>query len=187
VRVPDPRAVEVDRDPGRARPVEEPAQFVEGLHQPAAAVVRVLHRDRRGGGQVPVALRPHLRDERVDVEPAAGRDDGPGRDAEHHRSRAQLVGDHVRIGVAEHLLAGLGDQAHPDLVAHRPRRHEQRGLVAEQVGDPLLQRPDRRVLAVDVVPHLGLGHGPAHRRGGPGDRVGTKVDWPRCRVPPRAR
>ena len=35
-------------------------------------------------------------------------------------------------------------------------------FVAEQGGDPVLQRVQRRVLAVDVVPDLGLGHRPAH-------------------------
>ena len=38
---------------------------------------------------------------------------------------------------------------------------------------------DGRVLAVDVVADLGLGHRPAHRGGGPGDGVGPQVDrWP---------
>ena len=144
--------------------VQQLLQLVERLDQPAAAVVRVLDGDRGGGGEVPVGLRPHLGDQLVGVEPAAGGDHGARRDAEDRGRGAHLVGDDVRVGVAEHFLAGLADQPHADLVAHRPRRHEQRGLVAEQVGDPLLERVDRRVLAVDVVPDLGLGHRPAHRR-----------------------
>src|SRR5690606_30663977 len=35
---------------------------------------------------------------------------------------------------------------------------------------------DRRVLAVDVVADLGLGHRAAHRRRGPRDRVAPEVD-----------
>ena len=151
-------------------------QLVDRLDQAAAAVVRVLDRDRGGGGEVPVGLRPHLRDQLVGVEPAAVGDHGAGGDPEDRGRGAHLVGDDVRVGVAEHLLAGLADQPHADLVAHRPGRHEQRRLVAEQPGDPLLERVDRRVLAVDVVPHLGLGHGPAHPGGRPGDRVRAQVD-----------
>ena len=50
-----------------------------------------------------------------------------------------------------------------DLVRHRARRHVERGLLAEQLGDALLQRVHRRVLAVDVVADVGVGHRLAHR------------------------
>ncbi len=42
----------------------------------------------------------------------------------------------VRQRVADELLAGPDEQPQPELVAERPARHEQPGLVAEQVGDP---------------------------------------------------
>ena len=45
-----------------------------------------------------------------------------------------------------------------------------------QLGRALLQAVDGRVLAVDVVADLGLGHGPAHLGRGPGDGVGAEVD-----------
>ena len=51
-------------------------------------------------------------------------------------------------------------------LAIEPVGREERGLVAEQPGDPLLERADRRVLAVDVVADLGARHRGAHRLGG---------------------
>jgi hypothetical protein len=75
---------------------------------------------------------------------------------------AVLVRHDVRVGVADQLLGGRDDQAQADLVAHGAARHEHRGLVAEQARDLLLERVDRRVLAVDVVPDLGRRHRGPH-------------------------
>ena len=60
---------------------------------------------------------------------------------------------------------GATSDADGEHVGHRPGRREQRGLVAEQPGDPLLERADGRVLAVDVVADLGARHRGAHRLG----------------------
>ena len=57
-----------------------------------------------------------------------------------------------------------------------PLAHEQAGLLAEQLGGPLLERVDGRVVAEDVVADLGLGHRPAHLGGRLGDGVGAEVD-----------
>jgi hypothetical protein len=184
VRVEDARAVQVHVHPGAAGPVEQPLQLGQRLDQPATAVVRVLHRDGRGGGEVPVAVRSHLGDQLVGRQPAgdvgattggAG-DDGAAGEPEQRGRGTHLVGEHMAVGVAQDLLSGLADQPQADLVAHRPGGDEERRLVAEQVGDVLLQRVDRGVLAVDVVADLGLGHRPAHRRGGPGEGVRPEVD-----------
>ena len=45
-----------------------------------------------------------------------------------------------------------------------PRRHEQRRLLAEQLGCALLEGDDGGVVAEDVVPQLGLEHHAAHLR-----------------------
>ena len=68
------------------------------------------------------------------------------------------------------------ERADAEHVRHRARRAEQPGLVPEQLGDVRLERVDGRVLAVDVVADLGVGHGLAHAGGGPGDGVGAQVD-----------
>ena len=90
--------------------------------------------------------------------------------------RAGLVAPAVRAVADDHLVAGLGMGAQRDLVRHRAARHEQRGLEAEQLGDALLEPTDRRILAVDVVADLGIGHRVPHRGSTDGDGIASKVD-----------
>ena len=92
------------------------------------------------------------------------------------RVTGRLVDDEVVLAAGDRLLAArevghLGDQ-----VAHRPRRDEQAGFLAEQLRRALLEGVDGRVVAEDVVADLGLGHRPPHRRGGLGDGVAAQVD-----------
>ena len=94
------------------------------------------------------------------------------------RGGGRLVLADVGPGGAEHLGPRPGQEAEGDLVAHRPGRDVERRLLAHHGGGQLLQPVDRRVLAVDVVADLGVGHGPAHRRRGRRDRVGAQVDPP---------
>ena len=76
--------------------------------------------------------------------------------------------------------AGLDQQPDAEQVGQRPAGAEQPGLVPEQVRDPLLQRADGRVLAVDVVAHRGGEHRGPHPGGGLGDGVGAQVDHERA-------
>ena len=113
-------------------------------------------------GRVDRAVRPVL--ERPDAR------------ADDDRVTGRLVEDHVVLAARDGLLAArevghLGDE-----VAHRPGRDEEAGFLAEQLGGALLEGVDRRVVAEDVVAELGLGHRPAHRRGGVGDGVAAQVD-----------
>ena len=71
----------------------------------------------------------------------------------------QLRAHHMGELVAQELRAGRNQKADAQLVAHRPRRHEQPGLMAQQLGNPGLEGVDRGVLAVHVVTDHGLGHG----------------------------
>jgi hypothetical protein len=57
-------------------------------------------------------------------------------------------------------------------------REPERGFLAQQAGDALLEAVDRRVVAELVVADLGLGHRGAHPGRRPGDGVGTEID--RC-------
>ncbi len=86
-----------------------------------------------------------------------------------------LVADHVGPGGSQRLAARTGVEGDGRLVAHRPRRHVDRCRLAHHLGRDLLEPVDRRVLAVDVVADLSLGHGPAHLRRRPRDRVGAEV------------
>jgi hypothetical protein len=97
-------------------------------------------------------------------------------DAADRRRGAELEEDDVGALVDQQFVTSRADQSHTDLVAHDPRRHEERRLVAERLGGLLFQPPYRRVLAVDVVADLRLRHRPAHRGVGAGQRVGPQVD-----------
>jgi hypothetical protein len=63
-----------------------------------------------------------------------------------------------------------------DDVAHRTRRHEQPGLLAEQLRGTCLEGVDGGIVTEDVVADFGLGHGPAHGRAGLRNGVAAKVD-----------
>ena len=84
----------------------------------------------------------------------------------------------VRGLLAYHHVPGAGQHVHRDLVAQRAGGQVERGLLAGQPGGLLLQPDDRRIVAEQVIAHLGVGHGAPHRRGGPGHRVRAKVYIP---------
>jgi hypothetical protein len=89
---------------------------------------------------------------------------------------AELRAGDVGARLAEHLLAGGDDRPDGQHVGHRPGRREESGLVAEEVGHPLLEGGHRRVLAVHIVAHFCPRHRLSHRFGGPGDGVTAEVD-----------
>ena len=92
------------------------------------------------------------------------------------RPRARQFGPHdVRLGLAKQFLP-RSDVVHAELVGHGTRDGEQARLVAEQARNPVLERPDGRVLAVDVVAGLGHRHRGEHRAGRAGHRVAAQVD-----------
>ena len=63
-----------------------------------------------------------------------------------------------------------------DLVRHRRGRQEDRALLAEQLGDALLQLVDARILALLLVADLGCGDRGAHAGRRPGGGVGAEID-----------
>ncbi len=110
-----------------------------------------------------------------------GREQSAGaRDRELHArvggGGAGLMPDDVRFIADDDVVAGSCEQLQADLVRHRAARDEQRCLLAEQLGDALLQPVDARVFAVLVVADWRLGHGPAHAVGRPRHRVRAEID-----------
>ena len=67
-------------------------------------------------------------------------------------------------------------QVDGDLIAHRAGGDEERGLEAEAGSGFFLECPHCRVFAIDVVTHLCRRHRLAHRRIGPGHRIGTQIN-----------
>ena len=93
-----------------------------------------------------------------------------------HGGGAVLVGHHVLAASGHHGGARRGEQPDGDLVAHDARRDEEGRRLAHPLREQLLECPHRRVLAIVVVADLGVRHGSAHRRRGPGDGVAAQVD-----------
>ena len=92
------------------------------------------------------------------------------------RYAAALVQIDVRQLVADHLIPGLRMDLDADLIGHRARRTEQRGLLAKQIRGLPLQLVDGLVLTEYVVTDLRLQHRFQHRRGRSGDGIASYVD-----------
>ena len=100
----------------------------------------------------------------------------PDRGAGDDRVTGRLVQDHVVLSAGDRLLtpAEVGELG--DEIAHRPGGDEQPRLLAQQLGGPLLEGGDGRIIAEDVVADLGCCHRPAHLVGRLRDGVGPQVD-----------
>lgn len=82
-----------------------------------------------------------------------------------HRRRAVLVGHHVLAPPRHDRRPGPGQDTERNLVRHDARRHEQRCRLADACRECLFEGTNGGVLAVVVVPDLGVGHGAPHRSG----------------------
>ena len=177
-----PRAVQVRPQAVLGRDVEDREDLRRRPDQAAAHVHRLLDGDEPRPRGVAVARRALRQDgaQRVRAEdpgaPGVGRQHGHHRAADRGRAaalEAQRVGELAEVQL---VAAGADVQAHPDRVAHRAARQEDRGLLAEQRGHALLEREHRRVLAALLVAHLRGGHRGAHRLGRAGLGVGVEID-----------
>ena len=77
----------------------------------------------------------------------------------------------MRLIAQDHLVAAAAMHQQADQVAHRARRHEQAGFLAQAIGRECLQPLDGRVIAQHVVADLGFCHGSAHGRRGFGHGI----------------
>jgi len=83
----------------------------------------------------------------------------------------------MRGAVEDHLVAARPHvQTQGDLVAHRAGRHEDRGLVPKQRGDPLLQLPSGGVEAPLLVADRGRRDRRSHALGGARLGIAVEVD-----------
>ena len=95
------------------------------------------------------------------------------------RSSPVLVDHHVRVLLRDEHVSGARVELQRDLVRHRRRRDEDRRLLAEQRRDALLERVDRRILALLLVADRRLGDGSTHALSRPRRSVGAQVDHER--------
>ncbi len=157
------------------------------LNRPAAEVVRVLHGDRRRRHQVRTGCRCDQLGDRVRIQPSPVRAPGPEGDAGEHRRNAGLRAGDMGQRVADELLARPHEALDAELVAERARRDEQPRREPQQRRNLRLERVDGRVLAVDIIADLSLGHRDPHAGARPGDCVAAEVDYRGAHTPRRRR
>ena len=120
--VPEPRAVEVHRDPDRRGGRPHLADRADRLHGAAAEVVGVLDHDERGLDLVGPDPGRHERHRPGRVEQTALARPRAAGDAGERRRRPELGAQDVGLLVGDELLAGRDVQAHAELVGQRPGR-----------------------------------------------------------------
>ncbi len=131
------------------------------------------------GGRVVVVGGLAGPDEIVGVEGAVVVVDGVELDPGVAGGGAVLVDDDVLAATGDDERAGTAEDAEGELVGHDPGRDEDGGRLPHPVGVDLLQGRHGGVLAVGVVAHLGLGHGPTHLRCRLRHGVAAQIDEPR--------
>jgi hypothetical protein len=172
--LPQAGAVQVHDDAVLTRPCRDATRLDE-RHD--GAVERVLERDDARGAGVHVVGDDGVLLDFLEGEVGAVL----GVDGLHHglaeaRDAAGLVVCDVAASVAENgLWRGQQVRAQGDLVAHGARQHEQRVLLAGQVGDEALQRQRGGVLHGHVVEQRALLDRLQHRRRGRRVHVGAEV------------
>ena len=152
---------------------------VDGLHllqgdHPAGGQ-GVLHAEEGGGGTVEVILPDGLFQQMGvdDIVRAVHRVQGhPGQDS----GGPYLVDQDVGVAAADDGVPPPGVGHDGQLVAHGAGGDKKGGFLAGKLRRQLLQAVDGGVVTIDIVPHRGLGHGPAHLRGGLGDGVAADID-----------
>ncbi len=172
-RIEQPRTVDVKRH-GSLVSDGRDTGHVRGIERLAAG--RVLDHDQRGGREVSVAPIPPCGAQIVERHAAVGRGHRAQRGACCDRMPAGLPGSVVTADRGQDLAAtwDVSHDAHE--VAHRATGHEQRGLLAQQLGRARLEGVDGRVVPEDVVAELGRCHRAPHGRRRLRDGVGTEID-----------
>jgi len=107
---------------------------------------------------------------------AAAADQGMRRHARHRGKSRLFVGKDVATVFAQELVASLTVNSHGDLIGHRPRRHKDRRLFAQQIGDSLLQLLHGGIHVDHVVTDQGFRHRPSHAGARNRDRVAAEID-----------
>ena len=177
-RIPEARAVEVNRESHQSCRVGEPGELRQRCHHSPRRRVRILDAAQRRLRTV--AARVSLRRTQGLERHARGAPNEARLHAGQRRRTGLLPIHQVGVLVDEDLRAVPRQSEHGGLIRHRARRKEQRALRAEQFRRPLLEPAGGGVAVEQVVPDLGLGDRPPHRQRRLGYRVASQVDHRRA-------
>ena len=175
------RAPSMCREAAAARHVGDGADLVQRPDGAAAQVGRLLDPGEAAPRHVAVVGTDGGLERRRVVLPARAVE-ALHVDAGQRCGAAGFEMDRVRRLVRQHLLAVAAVDAERDLVAHGARRQKERRLLAEEVGDHLLEEIDRRVLVLLLVAHVRVAHEAAHLQRGLGQRIAVEIDLDRHRA-----
>ncbi len=174
--VQEPCAVQVHRKPELSGGRDDVFQLGEWPDAAARVVVGVLYRDDRR------TLVGELRARGCRGTDLLRRDSSvhPGQ-AERHETRVSgrasvLVDDDVRRLLGQQYVTRPARELQRDLVCHRRRGHEHRGLLAQELGDPPFELENARILALLLVADRGIRDRASHPGCGLRDGVGAEID-----------
>ncbi len=171
--VKEPGPIHMDRKAVGLGGIIDPLHHLQGDH--LAGSQGVFDAEEGGGGTVDIILPDGpLQKLRVDnVVGAVHRvEDHPGKDG----GGPHLVDKDMGVAAADDVVPPLCVGHNRQLVPHGAGGDKKGGLLAGFFRRQGLQAVDGGVVAVDVVPHRGLGHHPAHLRGGLGNGIAADVD-----------
>ena len=174
-RIHEPGTVQVHSQVMLANPAADLRDALNRVDPAAASVVRILQANQPRPDVMGI-VRPDCVSKFVERQEAPIALECPSRHPREPGDAAGLPDVNMRGRAAEEFVAGLRIHADGDLVGHRAGRDEDRSLLADELCDAFLERPDRRVVAVDVVADLRLGHRPTHGGCRLRDRVRSQVD-----------
>ena len=182
-----------DVDPAGHRGVEEPGpvhvgpqspfvsdstdfpQLLQWPDAPSGGIDRLLDGDDAHGGAVP-AGRVHEASDLLRREHSCGPVDGVGRGRRQDRRSARFGDERMRRPVQQDHVSRAAMDRQADLVAHGPRRKEDRVLLSQHLRHHLLQLVDRGVLSLLLVSHRGKTGETPHLRSGHAQGVAVQID-----------
>src|SRR4029453_11895565 len=177
-RVPEPGPIQITGDTVFTRGAANPAPLVLRKDDSSRPVVSVLDLDAGRGRKQHVPARIARREELLGGENAAGADLGQ-LDAGVRACTARLVPYRMRLPTNDDVVPGARQYSQRHLIGHRPCGQPERGLLAQERRDAILQLVDGRILTELIVAHRSGRDRLSHRGGVTGDRIGTKINWKR--------
>jgi len=156
-------------------PVGDILHVFLGKDPATCTIVRVFEADHGRRGTMHV-LGVECRFDQGPVQQSVGRFHACHKQPAQRRWRPGFVTVDMRPVLQDDLVTRPGLRPQSQLVPHRPARYVQGRFLAQQVGHHRLQTIDRRIIAKNIIPDVGLHHGLEHIRRGTRHGVASHVD-----------